>query len=258
FDEVASYDLPAFIDYILNVTTHKQLYYVGHSQGTTSLFALAAFKPDYNRKVRLSVALAPVAYGGHIRSLAVFFIANFWQLIEGFVNITQLYEVLPSTPLFGSLAQIFCNDYSALRSVCASIYYSAGGYTPNQLNQTLFPIIGSNTPSGSSMKQMQHYAQLFLSKSFQHYDYGEKINLEKYGRPTPPKYDLRKVTIPHLFYYGTNDVFANKEDADKTASEIKSVIVHRRIEGFGHLDLLWGIDVVELIFKEVLELMKKF
>ena len=35
YDEMANYDLPASINFILNKTGQKQVYYVGHSQGTT-------------------------------------------------------------------------------------------------------------------------------------------------------------------------------------------------------------------------------
>ncbi|XP_068957881.1 lipase member K-like isoform X5 [Petaurus breviceps papuanus] len=35
FDDMANYDLPATIDFIVKKTRQKQLYYLGHSQGTT-------------------------------------------------------------------------------------------------------------------------------------------------------------------------------------------------------------------------------
>lgn len=35
FDEMANYDLPASINFIVNKTGQEQVYYVGHSQGTT-------------------------------------------------------------------------------------------------------------------------------------------------------------------------------------------------------------------------------
>lgn len=50
------------IDYVLNYTEQKSLYYIGHSMGTTSLFVLLSTRPEYNVKIRLGVCLAPVAF----------------------------------------------------------------------------------------------------------------------------------------------------------------------------------------------------
>lgn len=66
YHEIGMFDLPAMIDYILDYTHQEKLFYVGHSQGTTSFFAMGSEKPEYNSKVKLMVALAPVAYLKHI------------------------------------------------------------------------------------------------------------------------------------------------------------------------------------------------
>lgn len=55
------YDLPAMIDYVLEVSGEKAVYYVGHSMGTTMTYVLLSMMPEYNEKIRLSVSLAPVA-----------------------------------------------------------------------------------------------------------------------------------------------------------------------------------------------------
>lgn len=62
------YDVAAEIDYILKVTSQKKLYYIGHSMGTTMMFALLSARPEYNQKVRLFVSLSPVAYMSHMKS----------------------------------------------------------------------------------------------------------------------------------------------------------------------------------------------
>ena len=54
------YDLPAMIDYILKVTNHDRLYYIGHSMGTTMFFVMASTRPEYNDKIRLMAAMTPV------------------------------------------------------------------------------------------------------------------------------------------------------------------------------------------------------
>ena len=59
-EHLALEDLPATIDYAIEVSGKPYVHYVGHSQGGFLLMALLSEKPEYNRKVRLGVALAPV------------------------------------------------------------------------------------------------------------------------------------------------------------------------------------------------------
>lgn len=64
--EIGVYDLPALIDYVLNATGAESLFYVGHSQSTTTYFIMTSEAPEYNEKIRLSIMLAPVTYSSHI------------------------------------------------------------------------------------------------------------------------------------------------------------------------------------------------
>lgn len=62
------YDLPAMIDYTLNITNSKEIYYIGHSQGTTSFFVMCSERPEYNEKIKLMIALAPVAFMSNVKN----------------------------------------------------------------------------------------------------------------------------------------------------------------------------------------------
>lgn len=50
------------IDYALNATNEKTIYYVGHSMGSTVSYVLLSIRPEYNDKIKLAISLAPVAY----------------------------------------------------------------------------------------------------------------------------------------------------------------------------------------------------
>ena len=57
------------IDYVLEKTGHKKLFYICHSQGCTELYVLASLKPEYNYKIRLAINLAPAVYLGKLTGL---------------------------------------------------------------------------------------------------------------------------------------------------------------------------------------------
>lgn len=61
FVELAKYDDPAMIDFVLSKTGKSSLSYVGHSQGTSQMFTALSYNwGNLNDKVNLFVATAPV------------------------------------------------------------------------------------------------------------------------------------------------------------------------------------------------------
>ncbi|XP_017493707.1 PREDICTED: lysosomal acid lipase/cholesteryl ester hydrolase-like, partial [Rhagoletis zephyria] len=60
FDEIARYDVPAVIDYVLNQTKQESLHYIGHSQGAATMFALLSETSSVNRKLASFTAISPV------------------------------------------------------------------------------------------------------------------------------------------------------------------------------------------------------
>ena len=61
FDAHLQKDLPAMVDYTLTVSKQKQLFYVGHSQGTVMGFGGFTFNKTLAAQVKAFFALAPVA-----------------------------------------------------------------------------------------------------------------------------------------------------------------------------------------------------
>lgn len=63
--EIGLYDLPVMLDFVLNRTSTERLFYVGHSQGTTSLCVLLTMKPEYNDKIIQAHLLTPAVFMEH-------------------------------------------------------------------------------------------------------------------------------------------------------------------------------------------------
>lgn len=92
FHELGYYDLPAKIDYILESTGQDKIVYVGHSQGTTAFFIMGSERPEYNDKIRLMSALAPIVYMGNLPNPFIGQIADHYNLFNvSDLNILHLF-----------------------------------------------------------------------------------------------------------------------------------------------------------------------
>ncbi|XP_075538765.1 gastric triacylglycerol lipase-like isoform X2 [Dermacentor variabilis] len=74
FHEHAIFDVPAQVDYVLKETKHKDLLYIGVSQGTLIFFTMLSEKPWYNDRIKAFAGLAPFFKLAHLKvpPLAVF------------------------------------------------------------------------------------------------------------------------------------------------------------------------------------------
>lgn len=90
--EIGVYDLPAIIDHVLNMTSTDKVHYVGHSQGTTSFFVMCSERPDYNKRIKVMVALAPAVFYRYFKHPIFKLIAPFYRLLGVIYLIFQSYR----------------------------------------------------------------------------------------------------------------------------------------------------------------------
>ncbi|XP_005180854.1 lipase 3-like [Musca domestica] len=258
FHEMGKYDLPATINYILDLTSEVQLHYIGHSQGTMTYFIMCSERPDMCDKVLLMQALAPVAYIKHAKSPVVEFMAFFQEPLALLLKLIGAHEFLPSNEFISLFTQIVCDENSFTEEICSNVIFLVAGFDKQQMNETMLPVVLGHAPAGAATKQMQHYGQLKHSGHFRQYDYGWIRNHWRYGSINPPDYKLDNVHTKVALHYSLNDWLATPKDVETLRQGLPNVVSYNLVNDpkFNHLDFVWGIDSRELLYNKVLDLME--
>ncbi|KAL5288763.1 hypothetical protein ACFFRR_009149 [Megaselia abdita] len=258
FHEMGKYDLPAMIDHVLNTTKHEQLHYIGHSQGTMTFWIMCSERPEYNKKIKLMQALAPVAFLNNCKSLGVNFLAYFRRPVGILLKLIGVNEFLPSSEFLGLFSQIMCKDQSLTQEICTNAIFIFTGYDKNEMNTTMLPIVFGHTPAGASVKQIMHYGQVKDSGKFRQYDYGYFDNYWKYGSLYPPEYDLTKVTAKVALHYSQNDWLAEQKDVEHLYETLPNTVGKYMVgfERFNHLDFVWAIDAKKMLYDKLTKMIE--
>ncbi|XP_074780280.1 lipase member M-like [Athene noctua] len=251
FHEMAMYDLPAMINYILQKTGQEQLYFVAYSQGTTTGFIAFSSIPELDRKIKMFFALAPITTSSNMKSPLV----RVFDLPEGMIKL-----ILGRTVVFDKseiLKQVISSlcSYSIFKSLCSLVLYLPGGFT-NSLNMSRLDVYLSHYPDSTSLKNMLHWRQIYQTGEFKYYDYGSD-NMLHYNQTTPPFYELENMKAPLAAWYGGRDWLSVPEDVNITLPRITNVVHKKYIPEFVHFDFLWSMQAYEKVYKEILELMEK-
>ncbi|NXV75060.1 LIPM Lipase, partial [Atlantisia rogersi] len=155
FHEMAMYDLPATINYILQKTGQEQLYYVAYSQGTTTGFIAFSSIPELDRKIKMFFALAPITANSNMKSPLV----RVFDLPERMVKL-----ILGHTVVFDKgeiLLRVISGlcSYPIFKSFCSLVLYLPGGFT-DSLNVSRIDVYLSRYPDTTSLKNMLHWRQV--------------------------------------------------------------------------------------------------
>uniref|UniRef100_A0A1B0DL48 Partial AB-hydrolase lipase domain-containing protein n=1 Tax=Phlebotomus papatasi TaxID=29031 RepID=A0A1B0DL48_PHLPP len=121
--EIGILDLPAMIDYVFRNTGQSKLHYVGHSQGTTSLFIMLSLRPEYNDVILSAHALAPVAFMNNLRSPFVRAFAPFVNSLDTITSLLGMNEFMPSSTMMQMGGYLTCRDTSPFQELYNSGHF---------------------------------------------------------------------------------------------------------------------------------------
>ncbi|KAJ8366150.1 hypothetical protein SKAU_G00149810 [Synaphobranchus kaupii] len=253
YDEMAKKDLPAVINYITKTTGQEQVYYVGHSQGTTIAFIAFSTMPELASKIKMFFALAPVATVAFTESpmtkLSIFPEFVIWDLFGR-------KDFFPQSPLIKWFATKFCS-HDPLSELCGNIFFVLCGFDEKNLNMSRTPVYTTHCPAGTSVQNMIHWSQAVHRGKLMAYDYGKAGNMAHYNQSTPPLYQVKDMKVPTALWSGGHDTLADPKDVAALLTQIPNLVYHKNIPHWEHLDFIWGLDAPQEMYSEMVQLMEQ-
>ncbi|CAG7718831.1 unnamed protein product [Allacma fusca] len=264
--EMALFDLPALIDYALDKTGQKKLSYIGQSMGTTIYFMLASAIPSYNEKINVAIALAPIAFAGHMKSPpaallsplllepgpATEVVSDLFSLGSG--------EFVSNIEWRQKLMILVCSPFLFAFAACSLPLFVTYGFDYSQLDASITDDIWGHYPQGTAVKVFVHYGQLINSGRFCMYDHGIVKNRKIYNSDSPPDFPLENISAPLVLMAGPNDQLATSKDLAILRSRLTGVnetFIYVDYAEFNHNDFLLAIDANKYVNYPVIKILNK-
>ncbi|XP_061493673.1 putative lysosomal acid lipase/cholesteryl ester hydrolase [Rhineura floridana] len=256
YDEMAKYDLPASINFILNKTGQERIFYIGYSQGTTVAFIAFSTMPQLAKKIKMFFGLAPIATAKFLTNPVLTRLAEVPE--HQLKKIIGTKQFLPQSKGLKWLAIHVCSHF-LLDCLCGNIFFLACGFNEKNLNMSRIEVYATHFPAGTSVQNMLHWSQGVKSGKFKAFDWGsKKENMAHYNLPTPPFYNIKQMTLPTALWTGSQDWLADPKDVALLLPQVPNLVYHKNIPEWAHLDFIWGLDAPQHMYIEIIELMQNY
>jgi pimeloyl-ACP methyl ester carboxylesterase len=265
FHEMAIYDLPAMIDYVLKVTRQKKLIFMSHSEGGSAITALLSTKTEYNDKISQNHLLTPSIYMENFPHTMAKGLIN--PIVGEFFKVQKTYDQLTNNNLVKTIySQIIsrlplCANQFQLPLCTTFFEWFCGAKQPETGNNVdwkdfflTFPKYAVTDTMG--LKKVLHYSQLMESGKFRQFDHGKEGNMKNYGTPEPPDYELTLITTPSFIYGGDRDGFVSPADLERLKNEMQNVKKYKIVPTYSHCDIIVGSRAKKDVYKDILNAVK--
>ncbi|KAH1051603.1 hypothetical protein AAZX31_08G165500 [Glycine max] len=255
WDELASYDLPAFVQYVYN-HTGQRIHYAGHSLGT--LMALASFcQGQVVNMLRSAALLSPIAHMNQITSLLTKIAAD--AFLANDIYWLGLREFVPNGDVAAKFAKDLCH---ILNFDCSNLMSLFAG--PNCcINSSTIDVFLDHEPPPTATKNLVHLSQMIRTGTIAQYDYGnQEQNMQHYGQPLPPLYDMTGILneFPLFISYGGQDTLSDVKDVQVLLNDLKDHDWNKLVvllnEDYAHVDFVMGVNANQMIYDPMMDFFK--
>ncbi|NXP25146.1 LIPM Lipase, partial [Scytalopus superciliaris] len=252
FHEMAIYDIPAMVGFILTQTEQEKLFYIGHAQGNTLGFIAFSTFPHLGEKIKLFFALSPAYTLRHARG--------------PLLKLAFLPEVVLKI-IFGTkeLRLVGRKERAALADECSNLVaaeaceneiFLSGGYNRKNLDLTRLDVYLAHFPDYTSVKSLLHWAQTARTGELKQFDYGSR-NQEKYNQSSPPFYRLEAMAVPVVLWSGGQDWVSPPREVRRLLPRIPNIVRQEEFPDWNHFDHHWGKDAPERMYSQMVSLMEQ-
>lgn len=249
WQNMSHYDLPAGFEYI-NQQTGQLINYVGHSQGTTMMFAaLSDGEPTVLKYLKTYVALAPSAFENHTNSHKN--IPEF-NAIYNLLESKHVYDVLPANFFESDAFHILCNSYP---SQCADVFKTLFGSDPTVDNYALIPLLMEHEPCGTSLMNVGHWKQQIDTGNYSKFDYGAEGNMLHYNQTYPPPFNLTNIQFPIYMFIGSYDTLADPTDIQTLTSRLTNCNITAKVVPASHMSYVIANNM-SFYFDDLLQILE--
>ncbi|XP_060098634.1 lipase member M-like [Heteronotia binoei] len=249
FDEMAKYDLPAMINFILEKTGKPQIHFVGFSQGATEGFIAFSSMPDLGFKIKMFYALAPLSTLQNIPK----HYAMLLSMSDGMIKmLLGKKDFLLRSETKRNITRSMCSS-KRLKKLCSWNLSVTGGAKENHLNMSRLDVYKSHFPDSTSVQNLLHWAQVYKSGTLRKFDYGSE-NQDRYNQSEPPAYDLGCMRVKTAIWYGEDDWFAGPDNVKQLMYQLHDVVHECKIPNWTHFDFIWGLDAPEKVYNDLITL----
>ncbi|KAF8758040.1 hypothetical protein HU200_010801 [Digitaria exilis] len=256
WDELASDDLSAVVQYVYARSGQQKMHYVGHSLGT--LIAFAALSERWQLgMLRSAGLLSPIAYLERVssplaRAAADVFLgeALYWLGLDEFdptgETVHKLVTDVCSLPGINcyNLMSVFTGDNCCLDNSSVQVFLA-------------------HEPQASATKNMIHLAQMIRRGTIAKYDYGNAAdNTKHYGQATPPPYDVSAIPddFPLFLSYGGKDSLSDPQDVAHLIRSLQShdsdKLTVQYLDDYAHADFVMAGNANERVYAPLMAFFK--
>ena len=230
WDEVASVDVPAMVDYVLKETKQTQINYVGHSQGATVGLAAAAQNPALAGQIKHFAALAPVFTG--LQGSSSLLIESFKDITteKGWLDELKSHEVFP----LSKINTLVAGGCTLAADVCKKILTKVAGGLESNVDSVSLSAHLAHMPSGTSAKNVAHWMQMTQASQLEGFKNADGTG----GAP----YQLAHLQVPLAVYYGGDDALVPAASVEAFLATYGPKVATRKVDKFGHMDFIWGLN----------------